>query len=96
MRAIDGDALIERIKDYPYGYRGMIKNEIEQMPTLDVVPTDYHDKCMKVEIEKRMALEPIVRCKDCIHLHDHDCPIDWGKTDDDYCSFGERKDEVEE
>ena len=38
----------------------------------------------------------IVRCKDCIHLHDHDCPIDWGKTDDDYCSFGEREDEVEE
>ena len=37
----------------------------------------------------------LVRCKDCIHLHDRDCPIDWGKTDDDYCSFGEQEDEVE-
>ena len=37
----------------------------------------------------------LVRCKDCIHLHDHDCPIDWGITDDDYCSFGERKDSGE-
>lgn len=38
----------------------------------------------------------IVRCKDCMHLHDHECPISWGKTDDDYCSFAEQKDEVEE
>ena len=79
MRAIDADALIERIKDFPYGYRGMIKNEIEQMPTLDVVPTDFHDKCMKVEIEKRMVLEPKHgRWNTVVHSNNHItyyCPI---------------------
>lgn len=53
------------------------------------------DEALSVAIQALKA-EPVVYCKDCIHLHDHDCPIDWGKTDDDYCSFGERKDEVEE
>lgn len=46
-------------------------------------------------VGKKLDLVEVVRCKDCIHLHDHDCPIAWGKTDYDYCSFGERKDEVE-
>lgn len=36
-------------------------------------------------------VEEVVRCKDCIHIHDHDCPITWDKTGDDYCSYGERK-----
>lgn len=35
----------------------------------------------------------VVRCKDCIHTHDHDCPITWDKTENDYCSYGERKDD---
>lgn len=47
-------------------------------------------------LEQHEEYVKVVRCKDCIHLHDHDCPIDWGKTDDDYCSFGEREDEVKE
>lgn len=34
MRLIDADALIEKIKDYPYGYRGMIEADIAQMPTI--------------------------------------------------------------
>ena len=71
-----------------------------------------HNKCLELFADKNIAekiyrylcdgiedceeAEPIVQCKDCIHLHDHDCPITWGKTDDDYCSFGERNDEVEE
>ena len=35
--------------------------------------------------------EPLVRCKDCKHETDHDCPINWGKTGEDFCSFAERK-----
>lgn len=34
MRTIDADALVEKIKDYPYGYRGMIEADIAQMPTV--------------------------------------------------------------
>lgn len=35
----------------------------------------------------------VVRCKDCIHAGDRDCPIDWPKNGEDYCSFGERRDD---
>ena len=72
MRAIDADALKYTMlykEDWLNGTgkeaQGVWKTDIDNAPTLDVVPTDYHDKCMKLEIEKRMALEPIVRCKDC-------------------------------
>lgn len=33
----------------------------------------------------------VVRCKDCIHARDRDCPIDWPKNGEDYCSYGERR-----
>jgi len=33
----------------------------------------------------------VVMCKDCIHAGDRDCPIDWPKNWEDYCSFGERR-----
>ena len=36
------------------------------------------------------AQPEIIRCRDCIHAHDHDCPVNWGRTDDDYCSWAER------
>ena len=35
------------------------------------------------------AQPEIIRCRDCIHAHDHDCPVNWGRTDDDYCSWAE-------
>lgn len=33
----------------------------------------------------------VVRCKDCIHAGGRDCPIDWPKNGEGYCSFGERR-----
>lgn len=36
-----------------------------------------------------LELVEVVRCKDCIHLHDNDCPIAWPKTKGDFCSYGE-------
>lgn len=42
-------------------------------------------------IQQLPSAQPeIIRCKDCIHKYDHDCPIDWDKTDSDFCSFAER------
>ena len=35
MRLIDADALLNDIKDFPYGYRGMIKSVIENQPTIE-------------------------------------------------------------
>ena len=36
-RYIDADALLQEINDFPYGYRGMIKDVVAKMPTADVV-----------------------------------------------------------
>lgn len=36
MRLIDADAFVEAIKDYPYGFRGMIVCDIAKQPTIDV------------------------------------------------------------
>ena len=41
-----------------------------------------NDDCPLIDIET---------CGECIHYHDHDCPIDWALTENDYCSYGERK-----
>lgn len=38
MRLIDADALVEAIKDYPYGFRGMIVCDIAKQPTIDAAP----------------------------------------------------------
>lgn len=34
----------------------------------------------------------LVRCGECMHYTDHDCPIDWESlTVNDFCSYGERR-----
>ena len=63
-RLIDADALYDIVMD---SIKPMTKNEaiilqdfialIEDAPTVDAVPTDFHDKCMELEIKKRMDLE---------------------------------------
>lgn len=52
MRLIDADALLKDIADYPYGYRGMIKDTIAKQPTVDpvkhghwIVDEDGNIKC---------------------------------------------------
>ena len=35
MRLVDADELINAIADFPYGYRGMIKNVIAEQPTVE-------------------------------------------------------------
>ena len=45
-------------------------------------------------LEKLPSAEPeIILCADCRHngSFDTDCPIKWGKTDSDFCSFAERR-----
>ena len=43
---------------------------IDRQPAADVVPKDFHERCLQIEIQKRMALEKadvreVVYCKDC-------------------------------
>lgn len=45
---------------------------------------------------KQDAQPEIIRCKDCKHLfEDNGCPLRtwWTHTEDDFCSYAERKDE---
>lgn len=49
-----------------------------------------------IEAEKALEHLPsaqpdIIRCGECRHLHDNDCPVvGWGRDDDDYCAWAER------
>lgn len=35
----------------------------------------------------------VVRCKDCEHWTNDDCPFSWGKVEDAFCSYGERRED---
>ena len=35
MRLINADSLVEAIKDYPYGFRGMVECNIAKLPTIE-------------------------------------------------------------
>lgn len=48
-----------------------------------------------IDIQPTADVVKVVRCKDCKHLYkDGECPLRTWFThdDDDYCSYGERKD----
>lgn len=36
-----------------------LKFLLNEAPTIDAVPTDFHDRCMQTEIQKRIMLEKI-------------------------------------
>ena len=80
MRLIDADALLEAVKDYPYGYRGMIESTISEQPTIDRDLDEWCETCSEYDAERHCcprfnhvikatvteyeASMP-VRCKDC-------------------------------
>lgn len=117
-RYIDADKLMMHLNDYKLQVSPSWKDDWEKMvsclvidtcmeavkeqPTADVVPMDYHERCLSVEIQKRMNMVEVVRCKDCKHrTYDgsrdlYYCNMYYGMgnvSDDNYCSFGERADE---
>lgn len=75
-RYIDADALIEKIKAkatemftvdsvYEYYIDALIDVEdiIKSEPTADVVPIDFHERCLSIEISRRMNMEKLERYK---------------------------------
>ena len=86
-------------------YRVAFKDEIDKIPTADVVPTEFHDKCLEIEIQKRMNMVEVVRCKDCRYyrkgFNEEEywsvCtvnPWNYPTTDDEnYCSYAERRED---
>lgn len=83
-RLIDAEALVKALLDRSF-YPTAVRRAIEKAPTIDAVP--------------------VVRCKDCKHRRDdedyacgHYCvrrPHNGGYLceDDDYCSYGERRED---
>ena len=79
-------------------------NTIRDLPSIDAVPTWFHDKCMQEEIKKRFGMEEVVHCKDCAwHTSYNECTHrHWDVSqetqypvvyEDDFCSYGERREE---
>ena len=107
---ISRDAAIESFrKNLDGGY--VLTNDaqtthiLQSLPAADVVPMDFHERCLRIEIQKRMALEKadvreVVYCKDCRHRDPEDHKCDCGGTerqgcpfkvaDDYFCAYGER------
>ena len=88
---------------------------IEKTPTIDAVPREWHDKCMQIEIDKRINMceacncVEVVRCKECVHwkkvAEDDGKPIyecfliddtAFAIFEDNYCSYGERREDDQE
>lgn len=87
MRLIDADALPYKIAVYAYGQAVdcVHKSDIRKAPTVDAVA--------------------VVRCRECVNRNAPDCPlayaVQWGigndePSDDDFCSYGERKEPAHE
>ena len=94
---IDIDAITESHEKI--GYDKGFRDGYAQA-TVETVPTEFHDKCMEIEIQKRMDLElnaeRVVRCKDCKFYKAGTLSCSrLGLNDDDYCSWGERKEDAE-
>lgn len=86
MRPIDADALVEAIKDYPYGFRGMIVCDIAKQPTIDAVPVVRCKDCKHYEFADNRAFGmPVKRCE-WTGFEDVD--------DNDFCSRGERNEDA--
>lgn len=69
MELIDRAAALAAIKSYctncdnydgvrcrSCGYADAL-NKVEEVPTVDAVPLDYHERCLQLEVEKRFELE---------------------------------------
>ena len=95
MRLIDADALLAEYDRQHKGEPGKARKLIEDAPTIDR-PTRSQFKRMAVQL----GYEQVVHCKECKHLMFSDCYGECGKghmgivSPYDFCSYGERKDNV--
>ena len=76
VTTIDGDVV----------YGESVTNERE------IIVNEWYDD--KGLIHRREVGQELVRCKECVHNGEYtDCPLNgYAKTDDSFCSYGERKD----
>ncbi len=69
MRLIDADALMEKLAplvDAAKEDRELMAlltamTRVRKMPTIEAVPTEFHDKCMELEIKRRFDAEQALK-----------------------------------
>ena len=114
MRLIDADALKDimlRSSFWDWNIKqdksahGWAKILIDDAPTIDAVPREWHDKCMQIEIDKRIEMceacerVEVVRCKECKYagrnrgIHYHCDYMNTWNEEKYYCSYGERRED---
>jgi len=49
--------IVDDIDTWSSGWRDYAKLQMDAIPAADVVPKDFHERCLEIEIQKRMALE---------------------------------------
>lgn len=95
MRLIDADHLIQVVCSATIlsdGFKEAFRKLVNGEPTVDR-PTRSQFKRMAVQL----GYEPVVHCKDCKHVMFSDCYGECGAArmgivgPDDFCSYGERK-----
>ena len=61
MRLIDADTIFNNkmlvVRTECYDAVRAVIERINNAPTVDAVPREWHDKCMEIEIKKRMDME---------------------------------------
>lgn len=60
MRLIDADELKKKAYPFPCAIGteyAVTLRDIDQAPTIDAVPMDFHERCMQSEIKKRILTE---------------------------------------
>ena len=72
------------------------EDTISRQAAIDTImgqpPEPHYPSWYAAQIEKLPAAQPeITRCKDCEHWTNDDCPFAWGKVEDAFCSYAERR-----
>lgn len=91
MRCIDADELKKVFSNGYEAFAETLCEIVDEQPTADVVPTEFHDKCMEIEIQKRMNM---VEVKHGVWIDGHDVPKEERERHpyvylhgEKYCSF---------
>ena len=111
MRLIDADELLtDNTWTWfdEWGNKTPVGEIIFNAPTIDAVPREWHDKCMQIEIDKRIDMceacncVEVVRCKECKYagrnrgIHYHCDYMNTWNEEEYYCSYGERREDDQE
>ena len=97
MRLIDLDKLAKKLKDrqdaaIKWRQRAEESGNDKAMDRSDQAILTFAE--IKLTLDKMPKVD-IVRCRECCH-YENGCEIhDWGSRPNDYCSFGDRKEQTD-